>query len=321
MSDDRAIALLEALAETPEVLLTGPASPDGDSVGACLALARVLRARGVSVTVAGVPGWRYRWLPDAKTMVPKPEGDFGAVVILDGDRHRLSPSADAAFKRAPLRGIIDHHASTLPQEYDLAWVEPHATSTCEMVYHGLVTWGAALDLDTATLLHVGSLFDTGCFRYDNTTPSTLAMAADLIGRGVDHAQLATKILFAKRWRGLKLAALVTSQAERRLDGRLILGHVPLAVMRELDAVKDDLEGLVESLADVVGAEVGGIFVEQADGSLKVSLRSRGSVDVCAVAQRVEPSGGGHRKAAGVRTERPLAQIQAEVEQAVAEALS
>lgn len=316
-----ALTLLEALAAAPEVLLTGPGSPDGDSIGACLALARGLRTRGARVTVAGAPGWRYDWLPDVDSMVAAPIGSWHTVVILDGDRHRMCPATEAAFHAAQRRAIIDHHASTQPGEYDLAWVEPGATSTCEMIYAGLKAWGVPLDLDTATLLHVGSLFDTGCFRYDNTTPATLAMAAELIGMGVDHAGLATRILYAQRWQGLQIGARVSASAQRLLQGQLIIGQIPLALMHEIGAVKDDLEGLVESLADVVGAQVGALFMEQEGGGTKVSLRSRGPVDVCAVAQRLSPSGGGHHKAAGVRCGLDLhAAIQA-VEHAVAEQLS
>jgi len=177
-----------------------------------------------------------------------------------------------------------------------------------------------LDLDTATLLHLGSVFDTGCFRHDNTTPRTLAMAADLIGRGVDHSGLVTRVLAARRWRGLQAAARVASQARRLLDGRLIVGAVPLDLARELDLAKDDLEGLVEALADVVGAHVGALLVEQPDGTAKISLRSRDDVDVRAVARELSPSGGGHRKASGARTNLSLAQAEAALTEAVRGAL-
>lgn len=314
------VASIDGLLRTPSVLLTGPANPDGDSVGACLALARVLSGAGVRVQVAGRAGWRYAALPGASDMVPEPSADWHTVVVLDGDRHRLSPSASRAFDAATRRGIIDHHGSTQPEQYDWAWVEPQATSTCEMLYSALRALEHPIDLDIATLLHLGSIFDTGCFRYDNTTPRTLAMAADLIGRGVDHAGLVTRVLASRRWRGLQATARIVHDAERRLDGALITGVVSMALQQDLDLAKDDLEGIVEALADVVHAQVGALFVEQPDGSIKVSLRSRGHVDVCAVARAIEPSGGGHQKASGVRTERDLSEAQAAIEAAVARSL-
>jgi bifunctional oligoribonuclease and PAP phosphatase NrnA len=317
-------ALFDALLAAPSVLVTGPANPDGDSIGACLALARALAGRGPAVAVAGEPGWRYAWLPGADAMradPPAPRGSaWSVVVVLDGDRHRLSAPMERAFNAATTRAIIDHHGSTDPDEYDLAWLDGDATSTCEMLYGEIVARSWPIDLDTATLLHLGSVFDTGCFRHDNTTPRTLAMAADLIGRGVDHSGLATRVLAARRWRGLQAAARVASQARRLLDGRLIVGAVPLDLARELDLAKDDLEGLVEALADVVGAHVGALLVEQPDGTAKISLRSRDDVDVRAVARELSPSGGGHRKASGARTNLSLAQAEAALTEAVRSAL-
>jgi len=313
--------LLRALTTAPSVLLTGPASPDGDSLGACLALERVLRSQGVKVAVAGTVGWRYADLPGAAGVAPDPAGPWHTVVILDGDRHRLSPEMDRAFAAAQVRAIIDHHGSTRRSEYDLAWIEPQATSTCEMLYGAFVAAEQAIDLPTATLLHLGSIFDTGCFRHDNTTPRTLAMAADLIGRGVDHAGLVSRILAARRWRGLQAAARVTASAQRALGDQLILATIPVSLQRELDLAKDDLEGLVESLADVVGTQVAALLVEQPDSTAKVSLRSRGRIDVCAVAQVLAPAGGGHRKAAGAQTALSLAQAALAVERAVRDALA
>lgn len=295
-----AAAFLDALVAAPSVLLTGPASPDGDSLGACLALARALAGRGPRIAVAGEPGWRYVDLPGADRMTADPPGPWHTVVILDGDRHRLSAPIERAYAAAEVRAILDHHGSTDRAEYDLAWLDPDATSTCEMLYGAFIAREWPIDADTATLLHLGSVFDTGCFRYDNTTPRTLAMAADLIGRGVDHAGLVTRVLAARRWRGLRASARIASDARLLLDGRLVLGAVPLALQRELALAKDDLEGIVESLADVVGAEVGALLVEQADGSTKVSLRSRGGADVRAVAAALTTTGGGHRKASGAR---------------------
>src|SRR5688500_9107906 len=100
---DPADAMLDALTRSAPVLLTGPSSPDGDSIGACLALARVLADRGVPATVAGIPPHRYRWMPGADTMVPETRlGDYAAVVVLDGDRFRLHPEVGARFARAEL---------------------------------------------------------------------------------------------------------------------------------------------------------------------------------------------------------------------------
>ena len=107
--------LREAARTSRRILLTGPIDPDGDSIGACLALARGLRAITTAVVeVAGTPSYRYAWLPDAETMVedPRVAGPYDLAIVLDGDRRRLVPNVSVAYEAAGARGLIDHHAST-----------------------------------------------------------------------------------------------------------------------------------------------------------------------------------------------------------------
>jgi phosphoesterase RecJ-like protein len=314
-------ALLDALTGAPSVLLTGPVRPDGDSLGACLALARVLERGGVPVHVTGEAGYRYDWLPGADRLL----GDGAVptahtVVVLDGDRHRLTPGVRAAWDRAQVRGIVDHHASTTPDGYELFWVDPDATSTCEMLYTALLRRGEPLDLDLATLLHAGSVFDTGCFRYDNTTPATLAMAADLIGRGVDHAGLTARMLGERRWPAVQALSRVTGAARRHLGGQLVVGRVPAALSDELRLIPDDLEGLIETLNLVSGVQVAVLLIDRPDGGTKVSLRSRGRVDVCALAKELVSSGGGHHKAAGAVVDAAADPVEERIVALVSQAL-
>ena len=98
-------ALVQACCTADRVLLTGPIGPDGDSIGAALALQQILRARGVRVDVAGTPSYRYDWMPGADEMVPDAQIAplYDAVVVLDGDCHRLPEPVRAAFEAASIR--------------------------------------------------------------------------------------------------------------------------------------------------------------------------------------------------------------------------
>lgn len=293
-------ALLDALAWARSVLLTGPVGPDGDSVGACLALQGVLRRRGVVATVAGTPSYRYDWLPGAAAMVADvaitPEWD--AVVVLDGDRHRLPPPVDVAFNRARIRGIVDHHGSTKPDGYTHVWLDPNASSTCAMIFDQLDDLGVPLDAELAQQLYTGAIFDTGGFRFSNTTPATHRMAARLLETGIDHATIANRVMHERRISGLRLAGHVFEHATLHADGQLAVGRAPLALKARFDNVDGDLEGIVDGLVHILGVEVGVLLVEKEPGEIKYSLRSRGRIDVAAVAQRISPRGGGHKKAAG-----------------------
>lgn len=296
--------LLDALQSSGSVLLTGPAAPDGDSIGACLALQRVLAARGVPVDVAGTPSFRYAWLPGADGMIADDAlpPHYDAVAVLDGDRHRLSPPARDRFTAARVRGIIDHHASTQPDGYTDVWLDPDAGSTCEMLYEALEGWGEPLDTELATLLYAGVVFDTGGFRYTNARPQTHQMACALLAQGIDHATVCARVLMERSPSGLRLAAEVFQRSELHLDGTLAVGVVDRGTWARLGCSAGDLEGLVESLLYIVGVDVAVLVVERADDTVKYSLRSRGDVNVAHIAQQLTPSGGGHAKAAGACVE-------------------
>ncbi len=306
------------------VLLTGPFGPDGDSLGACLALARVLQRRGTAVTVAGDAAARYRPLPGFDQLTPDADvgaGPWGAVVICDGDRHRLAPTVRAAFEAASFRGIVDHHRSTTPDGYDVAWLDPSASSACEMLTCLFEARGVAIDAEMATLLYAGIAFDTGNFRYSNTTPATMRRAAALLEHGFDHASLVATMLVERRREAMQLAAETYQSVELACDGQLALARVPRSSHDRLGLVAGDLEGLVDDLVHIAGTHVACLVIDRPEGGVKLSLRSRGAVDVAAIAQALAPTGGGHAKAAGVLLDGDADPIDAMVRERVQQLVS
>lgn len=303
--------LLQAL-EGRRVLLSGPVGPDGDSLGACLALQRWLRSRGVSAAdVAGSVPARYAFLPGAGGLIAdsRVTPDYDAVVILDGDRHRLAPQVEAAFEAAEVRGIIDHHASTTPEGYTHYWVDGAAVSTCEMLYGALCEHQFPLDRELATLLYVGAIFDTGGFRYSNTRPSTHRMAATLLEGGVDHAEVSLKVLMERRLTALRLLGDVIQDATAYADGAFLIGRVPLSMAKRRKLRPGDLEGVVDALVHVEGVQVGVLLIERRADRVKASLRSTGEFDVARFAAELVPSGGGHAKAAGAVVDCSLEELE------------
>ena len=308
-------ALHARLAGSSSVLLTGPEGPDGDSIGACLALQRILAVAlpGLEVRVAGRPAARYAGLPGAGAMVPDAEvRPADGVIVLDGDCTRLAPPVAAAFAAAAWRGLVDHHASTDPSAYDVAVLDPTAESTCGMVAGMMQAWGVPLDRPLAELLYVGLIFDTGGFRYSNTRPATHGLAAELLATGIDHAQLSLDVLAERRPQAVRLLAAILGDAELRCDGALHLGWCPRVRLDAVGASEEDLEGVVDLLMNTRGVELTALFVERGPARVKLSLRSRGRVDVQALARRLHPGGGGHKKAAGASIPRSWAEAVAEV---------
>lgn len=291
--------LLRALVDARRVLLSGPVAPDGDSIGACLAFARVLRERGADAVVCGRLPKRYARMPDADQMVEERRlsGSFPAVVILDGDRLRLEPEVDQHFRAAQVRAIIDHHASTDPEGYSHTWLEPHAESTCGMLLRAFRRWGIPVDRDVAEMLYTGIVFDTGGFRHANTTPEALRLAADLLEAGIDHNSISVRTLCERTPGALHVMGVVLSEARFLFEGKLCLGAVPESLRKDLGR-GGDLEGVIDALLNTVGTEVAALLLERADQSVKISLRSRGTVDVSKLARQLHPTGGGHPRAAG-----------------------
>lgn len=294
--------LLDAVRGSRRVLLTGPEGPDGDSIGACLALQRLLAvaAPGVEVMVAGDPGYRYRFLPGAPEMVPDarvPEVD--GVVILDGDRRRLPARVGEVVERARWTGLVDHHRSTDVALYDVAVFDAAAESTCGMVYAMARAWGVPLDRELASLLYTGLIFDTGGFRYSNTSAATHTVASELLATGIDHAAIMLKVLVERRLPAIRLLSVLLWHTEMLGGDRVAMTVCTRARMESLGAVDADLEGVVDQLQHVEGVELAAVLVEKSGGRVKVSLRSRGRVDVASLARSLHDGGGGHAKAAGV----------------------
>lgn len=305
------------------VLLTGPLDPDGDSIGACLALARVLRDLGVErVDVAGTPSFRYAWMPGAEAMIPDEAiaGPYDLAVVMDGDRRRLAPTVEAAFEGAGATGIVDHHDTTAAEGYTVALVNRTAASTCGMVLELMDRWGVGLDREYAELLYAGILFDTGGFRYSNTGADTHRVAARLLDQGIDHSAIAVRILMERRHAGLLLKSRVVSAAELHGDGAVLVGVVGSELFREVRATRGDAEGIVESMLYIEGVQVSVLLVERGPRTVKLSFRSRGKVNVAQVARALHPSGGGHQKAAGVTLQEPLESVRSRVPSLVLEAL-
>jgi len=291
------------------VLLTGPADPDGDSIGAGLAIGFAMQQLGGAVvTVGGSPGFRYGWLPGATEMVADDavQGPFDVVVVLDGDRHRLHPVISDAFESAGARVILDHHRSTQPVGYDLSLIVPEAASTCELVLDVVDCWGIALDQDLAAALYTGVVFDTGGFRHSNTSPATLRTAARLVETGIDHSRITNRVLFERQPAGIRLLGHALSTASIQ-DG-VVWAAISLGDLARCGGTYTDLEGVVDQLLLTRGVELACLFIERAPARVKLSLRSRARVDVSALAQSFDSDGGGHRRAAGVELSGPLQDV-------------
>lgn len=296
--------VLEELRRSDDFLVLTHVDPDGDALGSQCALLLALRKMGkkaVAVINAPIPR-RYRFLPYiSQCQVASKFPSHRVCVTLDvGDLQRIRENA----RREEFARIvnIDHHVSNT-MFGDVNWVDPRACAAGEMVWRILKALPVEPDRDILDSIYTAILSDTGRFQYSNTTPAVLRLGAELAEAGADIHGVSRK-LFASESVGA-LRALRAGLANLRIHEGGRIGSVTLTwkELQDSGAAEDDTENLINFVRKVDTVEVALYLRERADGSLKLSLRSRNGVDVSRIA--IAFGGGGHPYAAGAVMQGPM----------------
>lgn len=280
-------------------------SPDGDTLGSCLALRAALLALGKEATVVcpdPVPQYlRFLTGADTVTGTERIEVPREAVIYIDCAEHGRTGALQPVLEQAPYQFCIDHHGTNPKQTRDGDWVE-EAGATGELILRLLEMIGAQITQEIAVALYTAITTDTGNFAYSNTTADSLRAGAKLLEYGIDVPEL-NRILFrSMRLSKAKLIAYVLSNMELLRDGAIAVSAIPEAVLDAYGATKEDCEGLIDSLRDIDTVEAACVLRESTDG-VRVSMRSKRTCDVAAIAKRF--GGGGHQRAAGCTLHMPL----------------
>jgi bifunctional oligoribonuclease and PAP phosphatase NrnA len=300
--------VLRQIERRDSFVLTSHARPDGDAIGSALACCQVLRAMGKQADVVlhdAVPRI-YRPLPFADQVVQanRLNGSYQAAIILECDsllRTRLEGLEDRFLIN------IDHHASGRPFA-DVNWIDPHAVATAEMVFRLGREAGVPLSPEIATCLYTALMTDTGSFMFQGTNEHTFALARELTLAGADPAHCARNIYFAHS--GAKMRLLGEALRNLNQEGHLAWIWVTQEQMERCGAKEEDCEGLVNYALSIADAEVAVFFRELPDGGFRVSLRSKGKVNVAKLAERF--GGGGHECASGCAVKGPLQAAVSEI---------
>ena len=286
--------VLKQIMDRRHFLVTSHTRPDGDAVGSSLAMAQVLRKMGkVAEVILGdsVPVI-YQPLPQADTIIHSStvNGKYDAAIILECD----------SVVRTRLQGLerhflinIDHHATSKPFA-DVNWIDPKACAVAEMVFRLALAAGVKITPDIATCLYAAVLTDTGSFSYSSTNAHTFDLARRLVEHGADPAHIAHNIYFSYPTSKMRLLGAALSGLHR--EGGLAWMAVTRDDMDRCGALDEDCEGLVNYALGIAGVEVAVFFRETGDARVRVSLRSKGVVNVADLAQK--HGGGGHECASG-----------------------
>jgi phosphoesterase RecJ-like protein len=290
--------------------------PDGDTLGAGLALGLALKQLGKRVHYFqqdAVPR-NLRFLPDTEFVARELPADLPKDALwVFGD---MSDTARAGeflpkIKRENILDI-DHHLGN-SHFGAFNYVLPHECSTGTCVMHLLRALKVEIDAKIATCLLTTIMTDTGGFMHSNTTPEVLLLAAELMNLGADKEQITEEIFANKRLAALKLLGRALNESRLGHDGRYIFSYVDEPMLAECEADGEDTEEIVNHLRSVDGVEVAALF-KAYDGDIRVSLRSSGRINVQAAAARL--GGGGHFRASGLTFIGPLNEAFKAVEDAL-----
>ncbi|MCU0255899.1 MAG: bifunctional oligoribonuclease/PAP phosphatase NrnA [Vicinamibacterales bacterium] len=300
-------------------LVTSHARPDGDSIGSQVALALALGRLGKAVRVVNrdAPPVPYRVFAgvSAVEVAEAVEGDFDALIVMEcGD---LGRPGVAGLER--YRAInIDHHLGNT--DYGaLNWFDASYAACAEMVVEVIDGLGVPLDADIAAALYLGIVTDTGSFRHAGVSARTFDVCRRLVEAGVDPARMARLVFDSSTIGRLRLMGALLDGMALSCEGRLAVLALDQALLRRTGATVDDLDGLINVPLQVRSIEAVVMFKQGEDGHWRASARSKGEIDVRAVASRF--GGGGHRNAAGFDVPGNDEAARAAVVTAVAEAMA
>ncbi|MBG9793112.1 exopolyphosphatase [Paenibacillus dendritiformis] len=314
----------EFLRSCDDVLVVSHVQPDGDAISSTLVIGWLLDKWNKTyrlVNENGVPG-RLRDLPMADQIgsyadEEAPEKKYETVICVDcADYARIGKIANWIASDARILNI-DHHP-TNDRYGEAALIRDNAAATAEILYDLLLAAGVELDERVGTMLYTGLLTDTGGFRYSNTTPHVMSVASELLKLGVEGNTIAERLLETMSMAQVKLIQRGLSRLTFTPDQRIGWLFITSDDMRETGAVNEDLEGLVNYARNVEGVDVGLLFKQVDEQSVKVSMRSSERVDVSAIAQSF--GGGGHVRAAGCKVSGALDDIIRQVVERVKQEL-
>lgn len=312
--------IVDAIRHSRSVLITSHEGPDGDAVGSSLGMAAFLRAIGKEVVVhlADPVPELYRFLPGADLVCNHiPDQQFDLAFVLDVGEFRRAGKRFAAFTRIGQTINLDHHL-TCEQFGAVNLIDERAAATGLLVWRVAKAYGFTADYATALCLYVAVLTDTGSFRYSNANREAFEAAGELVEQGGLSAwDVAEKLYESQPRKRLELLALALPTLEFIRNGQAASLVVTLDMYAATGATAELTDGFVNYPRSVAGVEVAIFFRQLDERTYKVGFRSKGAVNVAALAQAF--GGGGHHNAAGGTVDGTLDEVKQVVYRAVNEA--
>ena len=300
--------LEEKITSAKNILILTHINPDGDALGSIIAMKIALQQKfnknADTVYVGKYPDI-YSFLPEKSNLINSNSFDsekiYDVVIALDvASKERMSV-LEKTFNNAKYRINIDHH-KTNNNYGDFNIVKENASSTGEVLYNLFEQINVTITIDIAVALYTSILTDTGCFKYNSTTPESMKICSELLIKGVNPSEIAKLIYANKPKQMVLLNAYSVSNAKFANNGKVAYTLVTLKDLEKFSADSDYTEGIVEILKEIGTVEIAVLFKELKNGFTKVSFRSK-NVDVAKISEKFD--GGGHTNAAGCTIKKPM----------------
>jgi phosphoesterase RecJ-like protein len=312
-------AVIEFINKYDKFIITAHETPDGDALGSEYAMllalqklgktARILNADPAPQKFAFVASGDEFEVLVRKEQIPEDIGEYGLFILDVNDINNIGQVATLILPRVKEYFIVDHHDSETVQ-LSQNHIEQNASSTCEILYLLFRDMKLELDLPMAQALYMGILYDTGSFIYPKTTAVTFEIAHDLVSLGVQPNQTYVSVYESNSISSLVLMSKVLATLELHYDNQVAVQTMTQELLRTAGAAYEESDLLINIPLRSADVRVSVFFKENLEGIKRCSLRSKGNIDVAAIAQSL--GGGGHKTAAGFKCLRPFDVMKVEI---------
>ncbi len=290
----------QALCAHDRFCICGHVNPDGDCIGSQLALALALRAMGKDVTCVlaqdGEIDQNLECLPGVDELIFAGSYTKSCEVFIAVDVPTIDRlgGAGCIHDSSDLTITIDHHAAPIAMA-DMSYTDPDAASTTLLIWQIAKILGVQNTHGLATCCYMGLMTDTGCFQFQNTDAFALGQAAEMVSSGANPSDLARSFYQNRREASVRIEGVAISRLRMLCNGTIAISWVTQDDMLAFDAVKSDVEPLIDVLRSIRGVRVACLLREHSN-EVRGSFRAKDDTDVAAIAN--EFGGGGHKAAAG-----------------------
>jgi len=302
---EKSSKLHEKIKESRSILITGTKKEDADSISAEILLKIIIehefKEKRVEIVNEEDPPEKFKFLLEEVKIFPyvrrkNEKYDLGIVVDCGSER---TGKVNNIYKNCGYKVKIDHHSFGNEGNYDLEITSTNVGSTTEIIYHIIKNWNLKLNKRLAKLIYAGLIADTGSFQYDLTKPSSLRICAELLETGFDFTKTAEMINLVRTYEMKKLLGLVLCNMAKSKGGNIIYSYITNEMLKKTGATNSDIGDIIDELCFIKDVEISILLVEE-EGGTRVSMRSKGKINVGEFCKKLISTGGGHPRAAGCK---------------------